>query len=145
MNNYADIYVVRQNVPVQSGKSGLLGKVAHVLSTRKYISNKEIEDIAMQKYRRGGHGITFDNIRKEFSVDKGEAQRTLKYFHAKEVLFTANDLISEGIIILKNKSPQEYFPTCIKAEIIEALTKQKSVQVKPTGATHSSVLTFSDS
>ncbi len=99
----------------------------------------------MQKYRRGGHGITFDNIRKEFSVDKGEAQRTLKYFHAKEVLFTANDLISEGIIILKNKSPQEYFPTCIKAEIIEALTKQKSVQVKPTGATHSSVLTFSDS
>jgi hypothetical protein len=100
---------------------------------------------AMQKYRRGGHGITFDDIRKEFSVNKGEAQRRLKYFHTKEVLFTANDLISERIIVLKNKSPQEYFPTCIKADIIEALTKQKNVQVNPTGVTHSSVLTSSDS
>jgi hypothetical protein len=116
-----------------------------VLSTRKYISNKEIEDIAMQKYRRGGHGITFDDIRREFSVNKDKAQRRLKYFHAKEVLFTANDLTSEGINVLKNKSPQEYFPTCIRAEIIEALTKQKSVQVKPIGVTHSSVLTSSDS
>ena len=98
----------------------------------------------MQKYRRGGHGITFDDIRREFSVNKDKAQRRLKYFHAEEVLFTANDLISEGINVLKNKSPQEFFPTCIRAEIIEALTKQKSVQVKPTGATHSSVLTSSD-
>ncbi len=103
-----------------------------------------MEDIAIQKYRRGGHGITFDDIRRECSVSKGVAQRRLKYFHAREVLFTANDLISEGINVLKNKSPQEFFPTCIRAEIIEALTKQKSVQVNPTGATHSSVLTSSD-
>jgi hypothetical protein len=116
-----------------------------VLSTRKYISNKEMETSAMQKYRRGGHGLTFDDVRKEFSVNKDEAQRRLKYFHAKEVLFTANDLISEGIIVLKNKSPQEYFPTCIKAEIIAALTKQKNVQVNPSEVTHSSVLTSSDS
>ncbi|HET7148060.1 MAG TPA: hypothetical protein VFI73_06115 [Candidatus Nitrosopolaris sp.] len=45
---------------------------------------------------------------------------------------------------MKNKSPQEFFPTCIKAEIIEALAKQKNVQVNPTGVTHSSVLTSSD-
>ncbi|HET7148059.1 MAG TPA: hypothetical protein VFI73_06110 [Candidatus Nitrosopolaris sp.] len=44
------------------------------MSTRKYISNKEMEDIAMQKYRRGGHGITFDDIRRECSVSKGEAR-----------------------------------------------------------------------
>ena len=113
-NNYVAINVVRQNVPVQSGKSVLLGKVAHMLSTRKYISNKEMEDIAIQKYRRGGHGITFDDIRREFSVNKDKAQRRLKHFHAKEVLFTANDLISEGINVLKNKSPQEFFPTCIQ-------------------------------
>ena len=99
----------------------------------------------MQKYRNCGHGITFEDIEKEFSVNKVKAQRRLKYFHGSKRLFTANDLISEGINVLKNKSPQEYLPSCIKAEIIEDLNKRKNVQVKPTGVTHSSVLTSSDS
>jgi len=43
------------------------------------------------------------------------------------------DLILEGITALQNKSPQQYFPTCIKAEIIEDLGKRKSVLVDPTG------------
>lgn len=111
-----------------------------MLSIRKYISNKEIETSAIQKYRRCGHGITFEDIVKEFSVNKVKAQRRLKYFHGSTGLFTANDLISEGIWILQNKSPQEYFPSCIKAEIIEDLNKRKNVPVKPTGATHSSAL-----
>ncbi|MFY9794137.1 MAG: hypothetical protein WAJ93_00450, partial [Candidatus Nitrosopolaris sp.] len=72
------------------------------------------------------------DIEREFSVNKAKAQRTLKYFHEGKVLFTANDLIIEGISILQNKSPQQYFPTCIKAEIIECLSKRKSVLVKPT-------------
>ncbi len=98
----------------------------------------------MQKYRNCGHGITFEDIEKEFSVNKVKAQRRLKYFHGSKRLFTANDLISEGIWILQNKSPQEYFPTCIKAEIIKDLNKRKNAPVMPTGVTHSSVLTSSD-
>jgi hypothetical protein len=99
-----------------------------------------METSAMQKYRRCGHGITFEDIEKEFSVNKVKAQRRLKYFHGSRRLFTANDLISEGIWILQNKSPQEYFPTCIKAEIIKDLNKRKNIQVKPTGVAQSSVL-----
>jgi hypothetical protein len=103
------------------------------LSIRKYISKDNVEKIAIGKYRENGLGITFEDIKIEFSVNKGKAQRTLKYFHEQKVLFTANDLIIEGIPALQNKSPQQYFPTCMKAEIIEDLGKRKSVLVSPTG------------
>jgi hypothetical protein len=43
------------------------------------------------------------------------------------VLFTSRDLIRQGIHLLANKNPQQYFPTCIKREIIENLKKRKIV------------------
>ena len=97
------------------------------MSTRKYIIKENVEKIAIDKYRENGLGITIGDIEREFSVNKAKAQRTLKYFHEGKVLFTANDLIIEGISILQNKSPQQYFPTCIKAEIIECLSKRKNL------------------
>ena len=103
------------------------------MSIRKYISKDDVEKIAIRKYRENGLGVTFQDIEREFSINKTKAQRTLKYLHEGDVLFTANDLILEGITALQNKSPQQYFPTCIKAEIIEDLGKRKSVPVNPTG------------
>jgi hypothetical protein len=102
------------------------------MSLRKYIVKDNVEKIATEKYRENGLGITFQDIEREFSVNKGKAQRTLKYFHERDVLFTANDLVSDGLNILENKSPQQYFPTCIKAEIIEGLSKRKNVLVNLT-------------
>ena len=43
------------------------------------------------------------------------------------MLFTASDLTNQGVYLLKNKNPQQYFPSCIKAEIIENLKRRKSV------------------
>jgi hypothetical protein len=108
------------------------------MSIRNYISKDKIEKIAIDKYRENGLGITIGDIEREFSVNKAKAQRTLKYFHEGKVLFTANDLFAEGISILQNKSPQQYFPACIKPEIVEGLSKRKNVLVKPTGANQSS-------
>ena len=108
------------------------------MSLRKYISRKQIEELGIQKYRKGGLGLTFEIIEKEFYINKAKAQRTLKYFHGKGILFTANDLRSEGMGILYNKSPQQYFPACIKSDLIEGLNKRKNVLVNPTGATSSS-------
>ena len=103
------------------------------MSIRKYITKDNVGKIAIGRYRENGLGVTFQDIEREFSANRGKAQRTLKYFHEQKVLFTANDLIIEGIPALQNKSPQQYFPTCIKAEIIEDLSKRKSVLVSPTG------------
>ena len=97
------------------------------MSSRKYNTKENVENVAIHKYRENGLGITFEDIERGFSVNKAKAQRRLKYFHDRKVLFTANDLKSEGISILQNKNPQQYFPTCIKAEIIEDLSKRKNV------------------
>jgi hypothetical protein len=107
------------------------------MSIRNYISKDKMEKMAIEKYQQNGLGITFEDIKKEFSVNKARAQRKLKHFHDRKVLFTANDLIIEGITVLQNRSPQQYFPTCIKAEIIEGLSKRRNVQVKPTEVTSS--------
>ena len=50
-----------------------------------------------------------EGITTKYSVKKSKAQRSLKYFHSRHVLFTARDLIREGIQLLQNKNPQEYF------------------------------------
>jgi hypothetical protein len=101
------------------------------MSIRNYISKDKIETIAIEKYRENGLGITFQDVEREFSVNKGKAQRKLKHFHRRGVLFTANDLRLEGIISIPNKSPQQYFATCMKAEIIEGVNKRKNALVNP--------------
>jgi hypothetical protein len=107
------------------------------LGSRRYIKQKRIEEIAIEKYRSNGHGITFQDIMTEFPVNKSNAQRMLKFSHDKNVLFTGNDLISEGIGLLANTNPQQYFPSTIKADIIENLSKRKNVLVNPTGVSPS--------
>jgi hypothetical protein len=103
------------------------------LSLRKYKTKDIIEKIAIEKYQKNGLGITFEDIEREFSLNKVKAQRTLKYFHERDILFTANDLVLKGITVLKNTSPQQYFPTCIKSKIVEGLNKRENVLVHPTG------------
>jgi hypothetical protein len=103
------------------------------LSLRKYKTKDIVEKIAIEKYQKNGLGITIEDIETNFYVNKVKAQRTLKHFHQRKVLFTANDLILEGITVLQNKSPQQYFATCIKAKIVEDLVKRNNVLVDPTG------------
>ena len=57
----------------------------------------------------------------------------MKHFHDDRVLFTAGDLNSQGLYLLQNTNPQQYYPSSIKADIIEDL-KRRSVnaQVQPT-------------
>jgi hypothetical protein len=103
------------------------------MAVRKYVTKDIVENTAIEKYQQNGLGITFEDIVREFSLNKAKAHRKLKYFHERHVLFTANDLIMKGITVLKNTSPQQYFPTCIKSQIIEGRRKHKNVPVDPTG------------
>ncbi|MGA9149747.1 MAG: hypothetical protein WBZ36_04140 [Candidatus Nitrosopolaris sp.] len=61
------------------------------MSLRNYKTKDIVEKIAIQKYQKNGLGITIEDIERNFSVNKVKAQRTLKHFHQKKVLFTAND------------------------------------------------------
>jgi hypothetical protein len=121
-----------KDVLVQKGDSVPVHELVQVGCYRKQITKETIEMVAIQKYRTNGKGITIEDLIAKYLVKKPKAQRSLKYFHSADILFTAHDLILQDIYLLQNKNPQEYFPTCIKAEIIENL-KKKSVLLQPTG------------
>jgi hypothetical protein len=91
------------------------------------ILKADIERIAIEKFRSSGFGITYPDVQREYPIVKKHAQRSLKHFHRKKMLFTSRDLIRQGIHLIENKKPQQYFPSCIKAEIIENLKKRKIV------------------
>ena len=111
--------------PVELGHS--------VIRRRNYISEHNIDEIAIEKYRSTRKGTTFNDVRQRFQVKKSQAQRSLKHFHTKGILFTAEDLVNQGIDLIQNTNPQQYFRVCIKADIIQDLKKRKSVLVEPTG------------
>src|SRR5215207_518098 len=118
-----------KNVLVRKDESVPIVESVQVGCCRKQITKKPIESMAIEKYRFSGHGITINDLITKCSVNKPNAQRSLKYFHSIGVLFTAEELIRQDIDLLQNKNPQEYFATCIKAEILENLKRSKSVPV----------------
>jgi len=121
-----------ESVPLGREGNVPLREVGHPSSLHGNITKQSIEDYAIQMHRASGNGITYVDIEHSFSVKKSQAQRTLKHFHRRRVLFTAQDLICKGINLIPNKNQQDYFPTSIKSDIIENL-KKRSAPVMPTG------------
>jgi hypothetical protein len=91
-----------RNVPVQKKDNVLVTELVQVGCCRKRITKKKIESIAIENYKMNGKGITIVDLSTKFSVKKPNAQRSLKYFHLNTVLFTAQDLILQGINLLHN-------------------------------------------
>lgn len=118
---------------VRRDENVLVDELGHNVFRQNYILEQKIKEFAIEKYKSSREGITFEDVMETFAVKKSQSQRSLKHFHAKEILFTAEDLISQGIDLVRNKNPQQYFPTCIKADIIQDIKKRKNVLVQPTG------------
>ena len=99
------------------------------------ITPQAIEEFALTRYRICGQGIKFANIEKEFGCNKNKAQRVLKrccnewYDHDGK----------HPSLLFKSRirtRPQYYYPTAIKADVIEGL-KRKKVLIEPTGVVSS--------
>lgn len=90
--------------------------------TRKiYIKETSVKLLAEKIYNENGRGITYEDIMNVYEVKKRPAQRTLKHFHARKELFTANDLEKEGFHIkgIKRKRPQRYYSIGSKTKVLE--------------------------
>jgi hypothetical protein len=136
----------RKSVLPDSKLSVLDSEVAQPIGRRR-VTRKTIEDLAIEKYRLCGKGITIKEVQERFLFKKTRAQRSLKYFHGGQVLFTAGDLNSQGIHLIENINPQQYFPACLKADIVENLKRRSAnVLVQPTGSNliESNLFTFSN-
>jgi hypothetical protein len=118
-------------------KSDPVKELAHRGRARKQIIRELVESLAVEKYRANRKGITIEDLETKFLVKKSQAQRSFKYYHSLGILFTPHDLIQQGIKLLQNKNPQEYYATCIKGEILENAKKRSSVLVQPTGVIYS--------
>jgi hypothetical protein len=122
-----------KNVPVLLDGNVPFDELGHGIFPRSYISECKMNDIATEKYSSTGYGITFQDLTTRFRIKKSQAQRSLKHFHERGTLFTGVDLINQGIDLIQNTNPQQYFPTCIKADIIDGFKNRKNVPVQPTG------------
>ena len=100
-----------------------------VKGTRGYIRSREIEGLAVRKYRESGKGIQYSDVIKEFRCSKAKAQRIIKYSCNKTISVLRGEHNSRHHPILfrspEPTNPQTYFPRCLKADIIENL-KEKS-------------------
>ncbi len=123
-----DKYAPSNNVPIVESQNIPLGGLVQnsnslVFPKRRYTKYRTIAKLAIEKYKGTGKGISFnDLILSGFARHKRQAQDTLKRFRQKKILFT-----------LENHKPQQYYPFCLKSEVINArLSKNAPLEV--TGA-----------
>jgi hypothetical protein len=113
-----------RNVPIQYGEIVPKDELGHTSILSKRISKKKIEELAVQKYRTCGQGIDFSDVMK-FSCSKNKAQRILKDCCKQRILFRSP----------KRTSPERYYPSVLKADILEKLKQKGTVPIDLTEVT----------
>lgn len=98
----------------------------HLYSKRRYTKYQTIDRLAIERYKGTGKGVSFnDLIHSGLARHKRQAQDTLKRLRERKILFT-----------LENHKPQQYYPHCLKSEIIKARLS-KNAPVEATEVPHS--------
>src|SRR5919198_593658 len=111
--------IILKAATAEVGKNIPVAYKQNVPIAREYIRSKEVQQLAVEKYHKNGKGITFnDLLLSGISKTKIQAQLKLKNCLKNQVLFT-----------LQDHKPQQYYPTSIKAHILE----RKNVPLDPTG------------
>ena len=123
---------VTEHGPIDLFENSPIDKLDHGHGLRKSILNKELEQLALKKYQTNGRGITFEDVMGKFHCKKTKAQRRLKNACIEQV---KDGKKTSVLFRLDNERtiPQQYFPSCITATIIE--NKRKRL-IDPTGANY---------
>jgi hypothetical protein len=88
---------------------------------RSYIHSSKIIELATDKFKKTGKGITYKDLMDAgIAIHKRHAQDVLKYHLRKGDIFA-----------LKDKRPQQYYPTNIESEVKEKI--EKNTPIDPTG------------
>jgi len=124
----------KKNVPITANENVPLSELGHSTCRQKSIPKKKMEELAIQKYRTTGEGIVFTDVTRAFPCSKNKAQRILKDCCNK----TGNNSRPLLFRSFKRTSPQQYFPSCIRADIVEDLKKRENVLKHPTEVSYSS-------
>jgi hypothetical protein len=106
-----------KNIPIASSKNIPLALSAQCddgfvvgYKRRRYTRAKHIEKLAIEKCKKNGKGITFNDLLSYgLAPNKKQSQVTLKYYRNKGILFS-----------ISAHKPQQYYPASIKSEILNA-------------------------
>jgi hypothetical protein len=126
-SDLSSVRINERNTPLGNNKNTLLALSAQTYHSlpRRYTNADNIIDLAIEKFKKNQHGITFEDLRKGgLALHKRQAQETLKYYRRKGILFT-----------LKLRRPQEYFASTIRSEVIK-IKSSKITPINPTGVTN---------
>jgi hypothetical protein len=118
---------VAENIPIDNHRnipSDVLGQCDgnhynNPIPHRRYTKSKCIQNLAINKYRQNGQGICFkDLLSNGLAKHKQQAQATLKHCLRSNILFTPY-----------NRKPQQYYPTCLKSEILNRIIPVRAIGV----------------
>ena len=90
-SHLSSVRISERNTPLDNNKNRLLALSAqtHHSLPRRYTNVDNIIDLAIEKFKKNQHGITFEDLRKRgLAAHKRQAQETLKYYRRKGILFT---------------------------------------------------------
>jgi hypothetical protein len=119
-----------ENRPIDVLENRPSKQLVHSYGRGKRIPDRELQELALKKYEINGRGITFTDVINKFGCSKPKAQRKLKNAYIKKgdkkgkkgtILFTLDN---------ERTIPQQYFPSCIRARIIE---NKRNRLIDPTG------------
>jgi hypothetical protein len=116
-------YYENENGLINKFENRLNKHLVHRASKRQRISPNEIENLAITKYQNCGLGITINDIIQKFQCKKTKAQKKMKLL-CKESINKKGERKKPILFTLKRTKPQQYFPNCIRATIIENKKKR---------------------
>jgi hypothetical protein len=120
-----------RNVPIHSEMIVPNEELVHTSILSKRISKKKIEELAIQKYRACGQGIDFSDVM-EFCCSKANAQRILK--DCCQQRFGKDGTLHAPILFRspKRTNPQRFYPSVLRADILENLKQKGNVPIQLT-------------
>ena len=107
-----------ENGPIDVFENRPFEQLVHRYGKWQHISSNEIENLAISKYQSCGLGITFNDITSTFQCKKTKAQKKLKLL-CNESSNKNGERVKSKLFTINRTKPQQYFPSCIRATIIE--------------------------
>jgi hypothetical protein len=117
----------------KGNENGPYCELGHSHHIRRKITKLELERLALHKYSKTRQGIDFSDVQEYFRCNKSKSQRVLK--RACETWF-GKDASKHGPILFrssKRTNPQKFFPSSMRADIIEYFKKRENELIIPTG------------
>ena len=131
MKNNSFIPAIR-NGP-NNNENGPDHELDHLLPRHRKITRIGLAELALQKYLKNGSGIDFTDVQGYFGYNKSKSQRILKRSCTTWLDKDGNKRDPILIRLSTRTKPQKFYPTSIKADIIEDFKKRENELIGATG------------